>query len=249
MHQCVLVQSNSPLFPTHFSFKLLLFFRRRQYRKGKGARGRWDKPEAEVASPVPFKNYNSEVKLFASRCQLRKTTRTKAQISKYHILENGKTGQQICHNILDTNIGVDQCCTNMDINNVIVELSPILELFRKRHNRFNYIDKLKSVVARGGQRYANLKYKNQIHLRAMQAFFKMLFYEVIPAGLFGSTQNMKALRDAINCLLRTVPRMMIIKGAYRRTMNKKNRNAIGASLNMQSHLKRLAVCSSADKKT
>jgi hypothetical protein len=221
-----------------------LFFSRKRRRSTISIKGRQSKSETEasIACPVPFKNYNSKVNLFASRCRLRKINPTKAQISKYHILEKGNTGQEICYKILDTHVGLDQCNESLNFDNIIFALSPILELFKNRHNKFNYLDKLKCVVARGGERYAKQKYKNQVHLRLMQTFFKTLLHEIVPVELFGTVQNLKMIRNTVNCLLKTIPRKISIKEAYRRTLYKGNNDATGASLDIQPLLKRFDVC-------
>jgi len=192
--------------------------------------------------PIPFKDYNSKVNLFASRCRLRKINRTKAQISKYHILEKGNTGQQICCKILDTRVGLDQYDRSLNFDDVISALSPILELFKNQHNKFNYLDKLKYIVARGSKSYAKQKYKNQIHIRLVQTFFKMLLYEIVPIELFGTARNLKVVRNTINCLLKTIPRKITIKQAFRRTLHKGNNDATGASLDIQPLLNRFDVC-------
>ncbi|XP_025075842.1 uncharacterized protein LOC112552195 [Pogonomyrmex barbatus] len=57
------------------------------------------KTDAKDLYPILFKT-NTIIKLFASRCRIRKTTRTMAKISKYHILENKNKGRDICHKIL-----------------------------------------------------------------------------------------------------------------------------------------------------
>jgi len=182
------------------------------------------------------------VNLFASRCRLRKILPTKAQISKYHILEKGNTGQEICCKILNTYVGLDQYNESLNFDNVISALSPILELFKNRHNKFNYLDKLKCIVAKGNERYAKQKYKNQVHMRLMQTFFKTLLHEIVPMELFGTAQNIKIIKNTIYRLLKTIPQKISIKEAFRRTLYKRNSDAIGASLDIQPLLKRFNVC-------
>lgn len=61
-----------------------------------------------------------------------------------------------------------------------------MELFKNRHDRFNYLDKLKRVTARRDERYASQKkYKNQISTRSVQTFVKTMLREIVPTQLFG----------------------------------------------------------------
>ncbi|RLU21571.1 hypothetical protein DMN91_005944 [Ooceraea biroi] len=208
--------------------------------KTQNKRGRWAESEAKVASSVPLKDYNSMVNLFASRCQMREGINpTKAQISRYHILERGNTGREICRRIIGTHIGPSRSYSNFD--NVIPALSPILESFKNQHNRFNYLDKLKFVIATGDKKYAKQKYKNQIHMRFMQTFVKILLRKIIPVELFGTARNVKVLKHTINCLLKTVPKRMKIKKPFKRTLHKEDGTAMGASLDIRPLLKRLDI--------
>lgn len=187
---------------------------------------------------IPIKKYNSTVNLFASRCRIRNTGRTMAKISKYHILESKNTGREICHKILNTNIGLDEHDNNVNFD-VMLVLSPILELFRNRHNRFNYFEKLKFIIARDNEKYPK-KYKNQIHRRSLQSFFSLLLHENVPLQLFGTRQNLEIIKRTICRLFKTVPKTKYITKAFKRTV--RNTKATGASLNMQPLFNKFDVC-------
>lgn len=196
------------------------------------------KPES---SRVPIDGYNFTINLFASRCRIRKTGCTTAKISKYHILESGNTGEKICCNILNTDIGLNGRYKNINFNIVISILSRILEKFRIRHNRFNYHEELKYIIARDSKKYANKKkYKNQIHRRSLQSFFNSLLHKTVPPQLFETSQNFKVVKRTIGRLLRTVPKNTLITRAFKRTIRRKN--VIGASLNMQPLFNKFDVC-------
>ncbi|XP_029677419.1 uncharacterized protein LOC115244142 isoform X3 [Formica exsecta] len=190
------------------------------------------KSRTKVTNSVPIETYNSTVNLFASRCRIRKTGRTMAKISKYHILESGNTGQTICRDILNTDIGLKECYRDINLNVVTPILSPILESFRNRHNRFNYFEKLKYIIARDSNKYAKQKkYKNQIDRRSLKSFFNLLLDKNIPSQLFGIRKNFKFIKRRIGCLLNTVPKNKFITKAFKRTVKRKK--ATGALLNMQ----------------
>jgi len=230
-----------------FSFFFNYIFSRKRYtRKGnkryegkgnKNAQCSKSKAETEVTCPVPLKTYNFRVKLFQSRCQIRKTNRTMAKISKFHILESKNTGQDICHKILNTDIGLNR---NINLDGVIPVLSPILELFKNRHNRFNYFDKLKYIIAENSRKYPIQKFKHQIHVRLLQYFFNLLVYKNVPSELFGTSRNRKAIKNTINRLLKTVPDKILITSAFKRTVRTADAN--GALLDMKSLFKKLDVC-------
>ncbi|XP_071560903.1 telomerase reverse transcriptase-like [Temnothorax nylanderi] len=197
------------------------------------------KAETKVTSPVPLETYNSKVKLFSSRCRLRKTNRTTAKISKYHILESKNTGRDICRSILNTDIGLCGRYKNVNLDKVIPALSPILELFKIQHNQFNYFDKLKH-TAENGQRNGTQKYKNQVDTCLLQSFFSSLLYKYpVPLELFG-TRNQKAIKRTIYRLLKTVPGKMTIKSAFKRTV-RRTENATGALLDLQPLFKKLDI--------
>lgn len=189
---------------------------------------------------IPIDTYNSTVNLFASRCRIRKTSCTMAKISKYHILETGNTGQEICCNILNTDIKLNECYKNINFDVVMPILSQILEKFRNRHNRFNYLEELKHIIARDSNKYADQKYKNQIHRRSLQSFFNSLIRKTVPPQLFETSQNFKIVKRTIGRLLKTVPENKLITKAFKRTVRKKN--AIGASLNIQPLFNKFDVC-------
>lgn len=180
------------------------------------------------------------MKLFPSRCQLRKTGRTTAKISKYHILENKNVGQDICRNILDTDIGLSEHYKNINLDSVIPALSPILELFKIRHNRFNYSDKLKYIIE-NDKKNTTQKYKNQINIHLLQCFFSLLLYKNVPFELFGTLRNQKAIKKTIYRLLKTVPEKMSINSAFKRTIQR-TKNVIGASLDIRPLFEKLDVC-------
>ncbi|XP_077265301.1 telomerase reverse transcriptase isoform X3 [Temnothorax americanus] len=194
--------------------------------------------ETKVTSPVPLETYNSKVKLFSSRCRLRKTNRTTAKISKYHILESKNTERDICRSILNTDIGLGSHYKNVNLDNVIPALSPILKLFKIRHNKFNYFDKLKS-IAENGQRNETQKYKNQVDTRLLQSFFSSLLNKNVPPELFGK-RNRNAINRTICRLLKTVPGKMTIKSAFKRTVQR-TENATGALLDLQPLFKKLDI--------
>ncbi|XP_024868448.1 telomerase reverse transcriptase-like [Temnothorax curvispinosus] len=194
--------------------------------------------ETKVTSPVPLETYNSKVKLFSSRCRLRKTNRTTAKISKYHILESKNTERDICRSILNTDIGLSSHYKNVNLDNVIPALSPILNVFKIRHNKFNYFDKLKS-TAENGQRNGTQKYKNQVDTRLLQSFFSSLLNKNVPPELFGK-RNRNAINRTIYRLLKTVPGNMTIKSAFKRTV-RRTENATGALLDLQPLFKKLDI--------
>lgn len=198
------------------------------------------KAETKVTCSIPLETYNSKVKLFPSRCRLRKTNRTTAKISKYHILESKNTGQDICCNILCTDVGLARHYKNINLDSVIPALSPILELFKIRHNRFNYFDELKYIVE-NSQKKATQKYKNQIDIRLLQSFFNLLLYKTVPFELFGTLRNRKAVKKTMYHLLRTVPEKVSIESAFKRTV-RKTKNVTGASLDLQPLFNKLDVC-------
>lgn len=148
-------------------------------------------------------------------------------------------GPDICRKILDTDIGLSRYEKRIYLNHVIPALSPILELFRNRHNRYNYFEKLKCIIATNG-RNATQKFKNQIDVRSLQSFFSLLLYETVPFELFGTSRNRKAIKKAIFRLLKTVPNKISIQSAYKRTIRRTN--ATGAFLNMQPLFRELDVC-------
>lgn len=176
--------------------------------------------------PVKFK---STVNLFASRCQVRKINRTTASISKHHVLESCSTGRDICNRILNTNVELDAHENNINLNNVIPVLSPILESYKKRHNRCNYLKKLKHITG-NIYRKIKLKYKYQIPIHLLESFFNSVIYETVPLKLFGTLQNVKIVKKIIYRLLRTVPKQRLVKQAFKRTVKKKI--AISALLDM-----------------
>ncbi|XP_020293911.1 telomerase reverse transcriptase-like isoform X2 [Pseudomyrmex gracilis] len=176
--------------------------------------------------PVKFK---STVNLFASRCQVRKVNRTTASISKHHVLESRSTGRDICNRILNTNVELNAHDNNINLNNIIPVLSPILESYKKRHNRCNYSEKLKHITG-NIYRKVKLKYKSQIPIHLLESFFNSVIYETVPLKLFGSLQNVKIVKKIIYRLLRTVPKQRLVKQAFKRTVKKKI--AVGALLDM-----------------
>lgn len=198
------------------------------------------KTERKVVCPFPFETYNFKVKLFPSRCQLRKTGRTMAKISKYHILENKNIGQDICRHVLDTDIGLSEHYKNINLDGVIPALSPILELFKIRHNRFNYSDKLKFIIE-NDKKNTIQKYKNQINVHLLQSFFSLLLYKNVPFELFGTLKNQKAIKKTIYRLLKTVPEKMSINSAFKRTIQR-TENVTGASLDIRPLFEKLDVC-------
>jgi len=223
-----------------FLLKNQCFFFRKKLSKAKKKINLRPKAETKVTCSIPLETYNSKVKLFPSRCRLRKTNRTLAKISKYHILESKNTGQDICCNILRTDIGLGRHYRNINLDSVIPALSPILELFKIRHNRFNYFDELK-YIAENSQKKATQKYKNQIDIRLLQSFFNLLLYKNVPFELFGTLRNRKAVKKTIYHLLKTVPEKISIESAFKRTVGKA-KNVIGASLDLQPLFNKLDVC-------
>jgi len=217
-------------------YKLIVFFFRKRYFKERHPRKTSLPNKENFQLKSIIKTYNATVKLFASRCQIRKTKCTRAKISKYHILENGSTSQDICRKILNTDVGLNTNDKNIDISTIIPKLSLILESFKKRHNKFNYLNKLKYVITRNNSQQ---KYKSQIPKSSLKSFFNLLLYENVPLKLFG-TKNLKAIKKTIHRLLNTVPRKIPITQAFKRTVQKID--SIGATLNMQPLFNKLDVC-------
>ncbi|XP_018339322.1 PREDICTED: telomerase reverse transcriptase-like isoform X2 [Trachymyrmex septentrionalis] len=178
------------------------------------------KAVTKVTCPIPLQAYNSRVKLFQSRCKIRKGNRTTAKISKYSILESKDTGQDMCYKILSTDIGLTECYRNVNLNSVIPALSPIMILFKNRHNKYNYFDKLKCIIDKDRKQYPLLKFKHQIHVHSLQSFFGLLVYENVPLELFGTLKNQKVLKKIISRLLKTVPNQILITSAFKRTVRK-----------------------------
>lgn len=219
------------------SFLKNVFYNRRK--TSKNAQCPKQKTETKVVCPIPFETYNSKVKLFPSRCQLSKTGRTTAKISKYHILESNNMGQDICRKILDMDIGLSEHYRNINLDSIIPALSPILELFKIRHNRFNYFDKLKH-ISENDQKNATQKYKNQINTCLLQSFFSLLLHKIVPFELFGTLRNQKDIKKTIYRLLKAVPRKISIKSAFKRTVQKR-KIVTGASLDIQPLFQKLDV--------
>lgn len=191
----------------------------------------------KVTNSIPIEKYNSIVKFFASRSQIRKTGCTTAKISKYHILEKGNTGQDICRKIIDTDIGLSKHYRNINLDKVIPALSPILDSFKNRHNRCNYLDKLNQRIIKKYKRKQKTKYQSQIDVHLLQSFFSSLLFEdhIVPFELFGTIQNIKLVKKEIHRLLKTVPKRTPIPQAFKRTSKKQLKtHAIGAQLNIQS---------------
>lgn len=226
-----------------FSFSIVIFRRRyvqRHVRTLSTYRQCLKQSGTTIKRLIPVNSYSSTIKLFASRCRVRKTGCTMAKIGKFHILESENTGQEICCNILNTDIGLNERYKNINFNAVMPLLSQILEKFRNRHNRFNYLEELKYVIARDSKKFTNQKYKNQIHRHSLQSFFNLLLRKTVPPQLFGTSQNFKVLKRTIRRLLRTIPKNILITKAFKRTMRRKN--AIGASLDMQPLFNKFDVC-------
>lgn len=231
-----------------FSFSIVIFRKRHvpHYIKRRGCKKsknrQYLKPESgiKINCSIPIDTYNFTINLFASRCRLRKTRCSRAKVSKYHILENGNTGQKICYNILHTDIRLNEHYKNINFNAVMPLLSEILEKFRNQHNRFNYLEELKYVIARDSKKFTNQKYKNQIHRRSLQSFFNSLLRKTVPPQLFGTSQNLKVLKRTIRRLLRTSPKSKLIRKAFKRTIGREN--AIGASLDMRPLYNKFDVC-------
>ncbi|KAL6255805.1 hypothetical protein P5V15_013048 [Pogonomyrmex californicus] len=197
------------------------------------------KTEAKDLYPILFKT-NTIIKLFASRCRIRKTARTMAKISKYHILENKNKGRDICHKILSTYIGNNSENVFLNLDKVRLELSPILELFKNRHNRFNYFDNLKHIIAERSKKYARKGLqKNQIHPRLLLSFFSLILYKNVPLQLFGTLRNIKVIKKMIYSLLKTVPEKISISNAFKRKL--RPTKATAASLNIQKFVQQLDI--------
>lgn len=229
------------------SINYFFFFRNRNI----SYKGRWNKKlhrdvypklkaETKITCLIPLQTYNSRVKLFQSRCRIRKTNRTTAKISKYSILESKNIGHDICHKILNTDIKLTECYRNINLDSVIPALSPIMELFKNRHNKYNYFDKLKCIIEKDSKKYPPLKFKHQIHVHSLQSFFGLLVYENVPFELFGTLKNHQVVKKTISRLLKTVPNKILITSAFKRTVQKTV--ASGASLDMEPLFKKLDVC-------
>ncbi|XP_018050993.1 PREDICTED: telomerase reverse transcriptase-like isoform X1 [Atta colombica] len=212
-------------------------------------KGRWNKKHrniclkskavTKVTCPIPLQAYNSKMKLFQSRCKLRKGNRTTAKISKYSILESKNTEQDMCHKILSTDIGLTGHYRNVNLDSVIPALSPIMTLFKNRHNKYNYFDKLKCIIDKDRKQYPPLKFKHQIHVHSLQSFFGLLIYENVPLELFGTLKNQKVMKKTISRLLKTIPNKILITNAFKRTARKTV--ATGASLVVELFFRKLDI--------
>ncbi|XP_012061621.1 PREDICTED: uncharacterized protein LOC105624880 [Atta cephalotes] len=212
-------------------------------------KGRWNKKHrniclkskavTKVTCPIPLQAYNSKMKLFQSRCKLRKGNRTTAKISKYSILESKNTEQDMCHKILSTDIGLTGHYRNVNLDSVIPALSPIMTLFKNRHNKYNYFDKLKCIIDKDRKQYPPLKFKHQIHVHSLQSFFGLLIYENVPLELFGTLKNQKVMKKTISRLLKTIPNKILITSAFKRTARKTV--ATGASLIVELFFRKLDI--------
>lgn len=219
-----------------FSRKKCVSYNKRRRTKN----AQYSKTESKAICPFPFKTYNFKVKLFPSRCRLRKTGRTMAKISKYHILESKNMGPDICRSILNTDIGLSEHYKSINLDSVIPALSPILELFKIQHNRFDYSNELKYIIE-NDQRNTTQKYKHQINIRLLRSFVSLLLYRNVPFELFGTLRNRKAIKKTIYCLLKTVPEKISIKSAFKRTVRKTDENVIGALLDIRPLFEKLDV--------
>lgn len=165
--------------------------------------------------------YNLTVNLFESRSQLRKVTYTRAKISKYHILETENTSQDLCLKIINTNIRHDRYEENVNFDEIIPIVSPILENFKKQHKRFNYFEELKNKTQEINKKSINQRYKNEIHVNLLKSFFGFLLYKNVPLALFGTWKNFKAVKKTIHRLLETYPEKMPIKHFRKNTTTRK----------------------------
>ncbi|XP_014485714.1 PREDICTED: telomerase reverse transcriptase-like [Dinoponera quadriceps] len=190
---------------------------------------------------IPINKYNSEVKLFESRSQLRKTACTRAKISKFHILETENTSQDIFHKIISMKVGLQENDEHIDFSNISPTLSPILEKFKKQHKKFKYLDELKNIMKKAEKKLAKQRYKGQIHVYLLKSFFGYILYKNVPLELFGTRQNFKAVKKTVHHLLKTHP----IKEKIKRKNEHLNKGrdiitAVG-SLSIEPLLKKLDV--------
>lgn len=207
------------------------------------------KVKANMTSFIPSTRYNCKVRLFESRSRIRQMSRTTAKISKYHILESRNTVQDICRKILDRDIGLVKPYRSINLDHVIPALSPILKSFKDRHNRFNYFDKLKHTIentrCKKTQENKKPKYKHQIDVCLVQAFFSLLLYKIVPLELFGTSRNRKLIKSTIYRLLKTKPNKIPVSQPFKRKKSKRT-DAIGGILDLEHAkpflLKKLDVC-------
>lgn len=129
------------------------------------------------------------------------------------------TNQNIYHQIISTDINLNKCDENINFDNIIPTVLPILEKFKEQHNRFKYFDELKNILE-NVNKSAKPKYKNQVHVKLLKTFFGFLLYKNVPLELFGTWKNFKAVKKTIYCLLKTHPKKMPIKPSFRRNKNK-----------------------------
>ncbi|XP_011172878.1 telomerase reverse transcriptase isoform X2 [Solenopsis invicta] len=194
------------------------------------------KVKANMTSFIPSTRYNCKVRLFESRSRIRQTSRTTAKISKYHILESRNTVQDICRKILDRDIGLVKPYRSINLDHVIPALSPILKSFKDRHNRFNYFDKLKHTIentrCKKTQENKKPKYKHQIDVCLVQAFFSLLLYKIVPLELFGTSRNRKLIKSTIYRLLKTKPNKIPVSQPFKRKKSKRT-DAIGGILDLE----------------
>lgn len=189
--------------------------------------------------------YNSTVKLHESRSQLRKVPRTRARVSKYHILEVESTGQDIFYKIMSMNVGLikyDKITErNIDFTNIIPIVSPILEKFKEQHKRFKYYDELRHIMNKAEKKLAKQKHKGQIRTYVLKSFFGFMLYKNVPLQLFGSRQNFKAIKKAVYCLLKTDPKKIQIKSPFSINRKVTLKTAIAGLLNLEPLLEKLDV--------
>ncbi|XP_011141375.2 telomerase reverse transcriptase-like [Harpegnathos saltator] len=215
---------------------------------------KYRKIDSKCLKSVSIESYNSIVKLFESRSLLRKMSCTKAKISKYHILEAENNIQDICHKIIRTNVGTND--KNINFDNIIPTISPILDKFKALHIRFKYFDELKYIMEKERKKPIKKKYKGQVHICLLKSFFGFMFYKNVPLELFGTWQNFKAVKKTIHCLLKTCPKKIMIEPSSKKNINKiinRNKNttiatrsgkkitAIGGLLSIEPLLKKLDI--------
>lgn len=192
-----------------------------------------------------IESYNSTVKLYESRSQLRKVACTRAKISKYHILEIENTGQDIFYKIMSTNVGLKRCDQDLERNinfaNIAPILSPILEKFKRQHNIFKYRHELKYIINKPDQKSAKQKYKGQVRICLLKFFFGLVLYNNVPLQLFGTRRNFKAVKKSIHCLLKTHPKKIPIKLSLAINGKRTFKTAIGGLLNIEPLLEKLDV--------
>ncbi|XP_032676027.1 telomerase reverse transcriptase-like isoform X2 [Odontomachus brunneus] len=147
---------------------------------------------------------------------------------------------------MSTNVGLRKYDNNIEKNinfaNIASIVSPILEKFKRQHNIFKYSNELKNII-KADKKPTKQKYKGQIRICLLKIFFGLVLYQNVPFQLFGTRQNLKAVKKCIYCLLKTDPKKIQISDKLSLAINKKGtfKNANGGLLNIDPLLEKLDI--------